>query len=546
MFEVRQWRAEIRARAVSVEIEIDAPADKVPLGLVQSGDIRRPAVGGARIGLAGLGVENGRVPVEADRRAGWELIGKRAPRAEGARNQGGRRDRSPEAGAAVRACMSVARPIGRRKPPDYAQCTLFRWPRARNGLLDKGTTGVNMERRRLIILGGGFAGLHALRELAEVEELSITLVDGRETSLVKPSLPEVAFSGKSVDHARFPLAEAVRRAGARFIHASARKIDPGAHHVELEGGETLTYDYLLITAGAKKDYDAIPGYREHGYSLCDDREAPRLAARVAELREGPIVIGSARSEWGSRIDVPRLAAPCEGPIGEAMFMLDHELRRRGIRDRTTLRVFSPGEIFFEDVGAAVHDALGPLIVEREIEVHVDRTLVALHGGEVEFEDGERWPSALTLVIPPYVGSPLIQASAGLGDERGFIPTDHAMRHLDYPEIFAAGDGTALAMPKLGHIAIHQADIAAAALRKELTGRGEIPPFEPEIFCIMNRGGSQATMILSDVLFGGKTDRAVSNPLVHAMKWGFDSYYFHTRGHLPPEMAQDLLLRILRS
>ncbi len=74
-----------------------------------------------------------------------------------------------------------------------------------------------------------------------------------------------------------------------------------------------------------------------------------------------------------------------------------------------------------------------------------------------------------------------------------------MRHVDYANIFAAGDVNALAMPKLGHIAVHQADIASAAIRREVTGTGEIPPYKPEIFCIMNRGGDEATLILSDYL-----------------------------------------------
>ena len=51
--------------------------------------------------------------------------------------------------------------------------------------------------------------------------------------------------------------------------------------------------------------------------------------------------------------------------------------------------------------------------------------------------------------------------------KGFIPTDTQMRYLDFPNIFAADDIAVLAQPKLGHIAIIQASIAAATLLKEL-------------------------------------------------------------------------------
>ncbi len=399
---------------------------------------------------------------------------------------------------------------------------------------------------RLVIIGGGFAGLRVLFGLKGLEGLEIALVDSRDTSLVKPSLPEVAFSGKPVDHVRFPLDRVTKRAGVRFVRSVTERIAIDDNQVVLGTGERLDYDYLLIATGAHKDYDAIPGYREHGHSVCDDAEAPRLARAVEEFDGGPVVIGSARSEWGTRVETPKLGAPCEGPVGEIMFMLDAELRRRKIRDRSSISVFSPGDEFFEDVGPEVHAALGPAISEAGIEVATAKLITGIGPGEVTFADGDSWPSHLTVLIPPYRGPGYVFASAGLGDEKGFIPTDHEMRHLDHPNVFAAGDGTALASPKLGHIAIHQADIATASLRREITGDGEIPEYRPEIFCIMNRGGHEATLILSNHLYGGDIDRAFSSPIAHAMKWGFDSWYYYTRGHMPPELSQKALLEILES
>lgn len=401
-----------------------------------------------------------------------------------------------------------------------------------------------MTKRRLVILGGGFAGLRALFRLSEIDDLEIVLVDPRSTSLMKPALPEVALFGKSVEHVRFAIEPVVRRAGARFVHARPIRVLAPERRIEFPDREDLRYDYLLITTGAMKDYDAIPGYREHGHSPCDDAEAPRLARALDQFDGGPITIGSARSEWGRRVEGPSLAAPCEGPVGEVMFMLDEELRHRHIRDRASIRVFSPGREFFEDVGPTVRAALAPEIERCGIRVTSQKSLRAIGHDHVDFEDGESWESALTIVIPPYTGNPLVVASEALGDEKGFVPTDRRMRHLDFPEIFAAGDGTALAMPKLGHIAVHQADIAAAALERDLTGRGEIPDYAPEIFCIMNRGRHDATLILSNHLFGGDIDRAFSSPITRMLKWGFDTLYFHSRGHLPPDFAQRTLVELL--
>ncbi|MEJ2637342.1 MAG: FAD-dependent oxidoreductase, partial [Calditrichia bacterium] len=371
------------------------------------------------------------------------------------------------------------------------------------------------------------------------EKIEITLIDARSTSLDKPTLPEVAFTGKPVEHARFPLKTLVERHDAHFIQARIESVDPQAQKVILEDGTAVPYDYLFITVGALKDYDATPGFREYGYSLCDDAEAPRLWNTLQQFRGGPVVVGSARSHWGSRIEITDLAAPCEGPVGEVMFMLAHEFEKRGIREQSTISVFTPGEIFFEDVGEKVHASMEPLIKGHDIRVYTSKEIVRITADRVEFSDGSGLESALTILLPVYTGNPVIKKS-GLGDEMGFIPTDLRMRHLDHKNIFAAGDANAREMPKLGHIAVMQADIAAANLKREITGKGEIPEHRPEIFCIMNRGGAHATMIISDTLFGGKNDLTFNGPVAHFLKWSFDTYYFYTRGHMPPDMAQSFL------
>lgn len=400
-----------------------------------------------------------------------------------------------------------------------------------------------MTKKRLVILGGGFAGLRAVYHLHTLDELDITLVDARNNSLEKPSLPEVALAGKPVQHVQIPLQPLLDRHGVRFIHDTVTHIDVQQQQVQLTTSAPLPYDYLLIALGAVKDYDAIPGFHEYGFSVCDDEQAQRLSERLTTFVGGAIVIGAARSSFGRRVSAPELSAPCEGPIGEVMFMLDYDLRRRGLREKSNFDIFTPGKEFFEDVGPKVHAALSPVIQKHAMNVHVSKTLKQIHADRVEFADGSILNSDLTVIIPPYAAPDVIKVS-GLGDEAGFIPTDTQMRHLDYANVFAAGDINALAMPKLGHIAVHQADIAAATIRREVTGAGDIPQYAPEIFCIMNRGGEEATLILSDYLYGGQRDITLNNAMAHWMKWSFDSYYFFTKGHMPPELAQSTLETLL--
>ena len=403
-------------------------------------------------------------------------------------------------------------------------------------------------RPTVVVLGAGFAGLRALYRLRDLSDrLDLVLVDARTTSLARPALPEVALAGRPVEHARFPIRDAAARHGARFVHRSVEQVDLERSRVVFGDGDGdhLRYDAVLVALGAQKDYAAIGGFSDFGYSVCDDTEAPRLAEALEAFGGGPVVIGSAESTWGTRVEVPRLAAPCEGPVAEIMFMVDHELRRRGLRDRASIRVFSPGGVFFEDVGPTVHAAVERLVARQGIEVETGKVLDHLSAGKVHFADGSAWDSALSIVLPPYAGNRVVRSSAGLGDEQGFVPTDTAMRHLDAARVYAAGDGASLSMPKLGHIAVMQADVAAAAIRQDLAGEGDLPPYRPEVFCIANRGGHDATLIYSDTFFGGTTDLTLDGAAAHLMKWTFDSYYFHTKGHLPPDAATKGLELVLR-
>ena len=345
------------------------------------------------------------------------------------------------------------------------------------------------------------------------------------------------MNGKPVAHARFPLAPIARRTLAQGIEASATSIDPEARLIQLGSHGTISYDFLVIAVGAVKDYSAIEGLEEFGYSVCDDDHAPRLWDALSAFKGGPIVVGAALSTWGTKVAVPDLKTPCEGPIGEVIFMAGYELRSRKIAH--TISAFTPGDVFFDDVGENVHASIGPLLGAAGVEVLTAKNVSRVAKGAVAFTDGTELESELTVVIPPYRG-PRVIIDSGLGDEVGFVPVNEQMQIAGYPNVFVAGDVSALSMPKLGHIAAHQADIAVAGLERMRGDSVTIPPHRPEVFCIMNRGGSDATLILTDTIYGGGRDIAKSGPLAHFMKWSFDAWGYHTHGHLPPDLLQEAL------
>jgi sulfide:quinone oxidoreductase len=403
--------------------------------------------------------------------------------------------------------------------------------------------------KKVVILGAGFAGLHIFYKIRHLigKKIDVTVIDKRSHSLLKPSLPEVAFEGAPVSHSLVELRHTLESRGATFIEDEVTAIDAKNNSLTLKRGQQESYDYLMVTTGAIKDYDAVKGFREYGYSVCDDEQAQRLWERVKTFEGGKIVTGAAKSTWGTRVDAPPLLAPCEGPIGEIMFMLDFYLEKDKHMNRKKdyeIDVFTPGEIFFEDVGDTPREVVGKYMGECKMDLHNNKVLSEIGKDFISFEDGTSMPCDLAVIIPPY-SAPQVLKDSDIGDEKGFIPTAKTMRHLDFDNIFAAGDITALAQPKLGHVAIIQGAIAAASLLNELGESVEIPPHDLEVFCIMNMGGHEATMIVSDVLYGGSTDKALYSSVSKMMKWGFDSYLYYNKGHMPPDLALEMTDKLVK-
>ena len=90
-------------------------------------------------------------------------------------------------------------------------------------------------------------------------------------------MPEVAFAGKETSKVRIPLKRTVDRKGSRFLMHTVTKIDPVNKAVITDDGKKINYDILVIATGAVKDYHSIAGFRDYGFSICDDFQAERLA-----------------------------------------------------------------------------------------------------------------------------------------------------------------------------------------------------------------------------------------------------------------------------
>ncbi|HEV7501481.1 MAG TPA: FAD-dependent oxidoreductase, partial [Vicinamibacteria bacterium] len=132
---------------------------------------------------------------------------------------------------------------------------------------------------RVVIVGGGFAGLSAARTLRRAR-VDITLVDRHNHHVFQPLLYQVATAGLSPADIAAPLRQILRRQrNASVILADAKGVDVAGRRLLLEDGE-LPYDFLILAAGATHSYFGHDEWEANAPGLKTLQDATEIRRRV--------------------------------------------------------------------------------------------------------------------------------------------------------------------------------------------------------------------------------------------------------------------------
>ena len=336
-------------------------------------------------------------------------------------------------------------------------------------------------RHHVVILGGGFGGLAAARELAR-RPVRVTLIDRRNHHVFQPLLYQVATAGLSAPDIAAPIRRIVQRhRNVDVVLAEARGIDLARRVVLLPDGE-VGYDSLIVATGATHSYFGRDEWAEHAPGLKSLEDALLIRRRVllAFERADREADEARRRQWLTFVVIGA------GPTGVEMAGTLAEIARHTLRkdfqhiDPGTARVVLVEAIdrvlppYPPDLSARAQTQLERLGVEVRTKTRV--TAVDAEGVWL----GEERLAARTIVWAAGVAaSPLGRALTTSVDRAGRVPVEPDLTLSGHPEVYVVGDLAAMQqdgqpVPGVAPAAMQMGRHAARNLLRTLSGAARRP------------------------------------------------------------------------
>jgi NADH dehydrogenase len=346
---------------------------------------------------------------------------------------------------------------------------------------------------RIVILGGGFAGLVAAGTLKRAHA-QVTLIDRRNFHLFQPLLYQVATGSLSPGEIAAPIRAVLRRQkNAEVLLGEAMDMDPASRHVVLRDGARFSYDTLIMATGSQTSYYGKDEWREVAPSLKTIEEATAIRHKLLyafERAERSETEKEARA-WLTFVIVGAGATGLElaGALAEiARETLRHDFRH--IRPQEASIILMEG-------GPRVLPTYPPDLSERAeklvrnlgVEIRKDTFVTSIDVNGVNFKQGDNtgrleaknvlWTGG---VDATRFGRLVAARTRAETDRVGKIKVNPDLTIPNFPDIFVTGDLANLAgengkpLPGVAQVAIQQGRYAAKVILARLAGKPAPPPF----------------------------------------------------------------------
>ena len=329
-----------------------------------------------------------------------------------------------------------------------------------------------MNRPKVVVLGGGFGGLTAARNLSKFAD--VTVVDRHNFQTFLPLLYQVSTAGLAADHVAYPIRGALKKTGAKFCMASPIAIDHRNKEIKLDSSEVLSFDHLVVALGSATSDFGIPGVSEYALGMKSVTEALTIRAEVMRRFED-----LCRFKDDTTFNVTVVGG---GPTGVEMAGALAELKRGPLKSdepnaaaNIRVRIIEASSRLLPSFAESLSARTKKDLEKLEVEVLLNSAVKKVEHRKIELSDGKIIDSEITIWAAGVTGSPAI-TKLNLPTERGRIKVEKTLQVSNYPYIWAIGDNagaidkTGRFLPMVAPVAIQQGKFLAKQIKRVSDGK----------------------------------------------------------------------------
>lgn len=366
---------------------------------------------------------------------------------------------------------------------------------------------------RIVVAGGGFAGLYAATHLARAFDLrpedEVLLLDTDNYFTFTPLLPEVAAGTLGRAHVSVPYRRLARQHGFRFLQARVEGIEPDASRLRTTAGR-LDYDQCILALGSRTRFFGNDELRRRAYPMKSVSDALRLRDRVIGLCEAAEATDSA----ARRRELLTFVVAGGGPAGvETASELLHLLR-------DVLPAYYPhageGRVVLAEGGdrllrqwdAGLAEQGRRTLRDRGMQIRLETLVEGVEEGRVVLSGAEA-VDARTLIWTAGTAPHPLAEEAGLPSEKGAAVVDEHLRSPAAENLYVVGDMSRSAHPRTGDpyppvapIAVSQGVRAAGNVENTRAGRAPEPYHGHHAGKLVSLGAGEALVEILGLRFSG--------------------------------------------
>jgi sulfide:quinone oxidoreductase len=394
-------------------------------------------------------------------------------------------------------------------------------------------------RHRIVIVGGGSAGISVASRLLHAGERDVAVVEPSEVHYYQPLWTLVGGG-------RAPVAESARPQlsvmpeKATWIKDQCVGVDPEARNVELASGESVGYDFLVVCPGLALDWDRLPGSSEtlgrDGVSSNYQVElAPKTWEMIKDMRSGTAVF-----------TMPSGPIKCAGAPQKIAYLAADWWRKKGVLSNIHVVLVLPtpamfGVPEFSKVleGVAARYGIDVRLQHEVVEINPTAREVVVANRTDGSDDKFTLGYDFAHLVPPQSAPAWIKQSplADPANPGGYVEIDkNTMRHTRFPEVFSLGDAGSSPNSKTGAAVRKQVPVVVDNLRAVMNGKEPTASYDGYASCPLTTARNR--MLLAEFDYTMKPRPTI--PVIDTKKERHDMWLLKRYGL--PFMYWNLMLR----